>query len=125
LLSGFFGALALLLSALGLYGVTSYAVMRRRAEIGVRIALGAAPARVVRLVLRRALVLVVVGTCAGAAVSVWASQFVSPLLFGVQPRDAETLITAVFVLALIAVVAGWLPARSASRLDPARILREG
>jgi putative ABC transport system permease protein len=125
LLSGFFGALALLLSALGLYGVTSYAVMRRRAEIGVRIALGAAPARVVRLVLRRTLVLVVVGTCAGAAASVWASQFVSPLLFGVQPRDADTLLSAIIVLALIAAIAGWVPARSASRLDPARILREG
>ena len=86
-LSAFFGALALLLAGLGLYGVTSYAVSRRRTEIGIRVALGAAPAAVVRLVLRRAALLVALGIATGAAVSLWAARFVSPLLFGLPPRD--------------------------------------
>jgi putative ABC transport system permease protein len=123
--SGFFGALALLLAGLGLYGITSYAVSRRRAEIALRMALGAAPRTVLVLVLRRAVVLMGVGVIAGSAVSLWASQFVSPLLFGLQPRDPLTLAAAIALLATIGVLAGWLPARSASRLDPVRVLREG
>jgi ABC-type antimicrobial peptide transport system permease subunit len=122
-LSAFFGAL--LLAGLGLYGVTAYAVSRRRAEIGIRMALGAAPGGVVVLVLRRATVLIGIGIIAGAAVSLWASRFVSPLLFGLQPRDPLTLVAAIVLLAAIGVLAGWLPARRASRIDPARVLREG
>ena len=125
LLVGFFGALALLLAGLGLYGVTSYAVSRRRTEIGIRMALGAAPGGVVRLVLRRVAMLVGIGTLAGAAMSVWASRFVSTLLYGLQPRDPVTLAAAVVVLGSIGAAAGWLPARRASRIDPARVLREG
>jgi putative ABC transport system permease protein len=125
MVSGFFGALALLLSALGLYGVTSYAVSRRRTEIGIRMALGAAPAGVIRLVLRRVVMLVALGVVLGSAVSLWAAHLVSTLLFGLQPRDPMTLAGAVAVLGTIGAIAGWLPARRASRIDPARVLREG
>jgi putative ABC transport system permease protein len=124
-LSAFFGGLALLLAGLGLYGVMSYAVSRRRTEIGIRMALGAAPGGVVALVLRRVAILVGIGTIAGAVVSLWASRFVSTLLYGLQPRDPLTLIAAILVLVTIGAMAGWLPARRASRIDPARVLREG
>src|SRR5262249_28529810 len=82
MLAGFFGALALLLAGLGLYGVTSYAVTRRRTEIGIRMALGAAPGGVVRMVLSRVTLLVGIGVVVGAAVSVWASRFVETLVYG-------------------------------------------
>jgi putative ABC transport system permease protein len=124
MLAGFFGALALLLAGLGLYGVTSYAVSRRRTEIGIRMALGAAPAGVVRLVLSRVTLLVGIGVLAGAAVSVWASQFVATLLYGLAPRDPITLVGSAAVLASVGAVAGWLPAYRASRIDPAEVLRD-
>ena len=124
MLSGFLGALALLLAGLGLYGVTSYAVTRRRAEIGIRMALGAAPAGVVRLVLARVTILVALGVLVGAGASVWLSTFVSTLLYGLQPRDPMTLATAAVTLAAVGAVAGWLPAYRASRIDPAQVLRE-
>jgi putative ABC transport system permease protein len=124
LLSGFFGALALLLAGLGLYGVTSYAVSRQRTEIGIRMALGAAPGSVVRLVLSRVTRLVVGGIVTGAGVSLWASQFVSTLLFGIEPRDPATLAGSAAVLAAVGALAGWLPAYRASRIDPAQVLRD-
>jgi len=124
MLSTFFGALALLLAGLGLYGVTSYAVARRRTEIGIRMALGAAPQGVVRLVLGRVTVLVAVGIAIGAGVSTWASQFVSTLLFGLQPRDPATLAGAAITLMVVGAAAGWLPAYRASRIDPAEVLRD-
>jgi predicted permease len=125
ILSGFFGALALLLAGLGLYGVTSYAVSRRRTEIGIRLALGAAPAGVVRMVLGRVGLLVGLGALTGSALSLWASKFVATLLYGLQPRDPVTLAAAVVVLGVIGVLAGWLPARRAAHIDPARVLRDG
>jgi putative ABC transport system permease protein len=125
MLSGFFGALALLLAALGLYGVTSYAVSRRRTEIGIRMALGAAPGGVIRLVLRRVAILVSLGVLVGSAASLWAARFVETLLYGLQPRDPLTFVAAAVVLAAIGAVAGWLPARRAARIDPARVLRDG
>ena len=125
MLSGFFGALALLLAGLGLYGVTSYGVGRRRTEIGVRLALGAAPSRVVLLVLRRAAILIAVGIAAGTAAGLWASRFVAPLLFGLEPRDPLTLVASISVLTTIGLLASWLPARRASRLDAAQVLRDG
>ena len=124
-LSAFFGALALLLAGLGLYGVTSYSVNRRRTEIGIRMALGASPGGVVVLVVRRAATLIAIGIIAGAAGSVWASRFVSPLLFGLPPRDPATLGAAILLLVTVGGLAGWLPARRAARIDPARVLREG
>jgi putative ABC transport system permease protein len=124
MLAGFFGALALLLAALGLYGMTSYAVSRRRAEIGIRLALGAAPAGVIRLVLTRVVVLVCAGVLVGAAASAWLSQFVAPLLYGLEPRDPITLVSAALTLGAVGMFAGWLPAARAARIDPADVLRE-
>jgi ABC-type antimicrobial peptide transport system permease subunit len=123
-LSGFFGGLALLLAGLGLYGVTSYAVSRRRTEIGIRMALGAAPGGVAAMVLTRVLTLVALGIIAGAGVSLWASKYVATLLFELQPRDPLTLIGSAVVLATIGALAGWIPAMRAARIDPAETLRE-
>jgi len=123
-LSGFFGALALLLAGLGLYGVTSYAVSRQRTEIGIRLALGAPSGGVVRLVLSRVTRLVVLGIVAGAALSVWASKFVATLIYGVDPRDPVTLAGGAITLAAAGAIAGWLPAHRASRIDPLEVLRD-
>jgi putative ABC transport system permease protein len=124
ILSGFFGALALFLAALGLFGVTSYSVARRRGEIGIRMALGAAPNNVIRMVLRRVTLLVFSGIAAGAVLSWWMARFVTPaLLFGVQPRDPLTTLASAIVLIAVAAFAGWLPARRASRIDPMTALR--
>jgi putative ABC transport system permease protein len=124
-LSGFFAALALMLSALGIYGVTAYAAARRRTEIGIRLALGATPADVVRMVMRRALILTILGIVGGAAVSMWASRFVSALLFGVQPRDPWIVAASAAILAGVAAVATAVPAVGAAHTDPARALRDG
>jgi putative ABC transport system permease protein len=123
LVTGFFGTLALLLAGLGLYGVTSYAVTRRRAEIGIRMALGAEPAGVVRLVLVRVFVLVALGVIIGTAVSWWSAQFIASLLYDLQPRDPVTLMSAAITLTAVGAIAGWLPAFRASRIDPAQVLR--
>jgi putative ABC transport system permease protein len=123
--SGLFGVLVLLLAGLGLYGTASYAVNRRRTEIGIRLALGAAPARVVRLVLSRVSMLVGVGVLVGSAASLWASKFVATLLYGLEPRDPVTLIGAAITLAVVGAAAGLVPARRASRIDPAQVLRHG
>jgi putative ABC transport system permease protein len=124
LVTGFFGTLALLLAGLGLYGVTSYAVTRRRAELGIRMALGAAPGGVVRLVLVRVFVLVALGVISGTAVSWWSAQFIASLLYDLQPRDPVTLTSAAVTLTAVGAIAGWLPAFRASRIDPAQVLRD-
>ncbi|HYN08959.1 MAG TPA: ADOP family duplicated permease [Vicinamibacterales bacterium] len=124
MLSGFFGVLAMLLAALGLYGVTRYTVSRRRAEIGVRLALGATRRMVTQLVLRRVAVPIVGGIAIGVVLSLWASRFVGTLLFGLEPRDPATLIGASAVLLGLGLLSGWLPARRAARIDPVAVLRE-
>jgi predicted permease len=125
ILSASFGVLALLMAAIGVYGVTSYAVSLRRTEIGIRMALGATRASVIRLVLRRVAILIGGGIVAGLATASWASRFVASLLYGLEPGDSVTLAASAATLALIGVAAGWLPANRVSHLDTARVLRDG
>jgi putative ABC transport system permease protein len=122
--SGAFGILAALLSTLGLYGVMSYMVARRRNEIGVRVALGASARDVVRLVLTEAGRLVVVGLVIGAVSAFVLARYAESLLFGLKPGDATTLLFACLLLAMTAAVACLLPARRALKLDPAAVLRD-
>jgi predicted permease len=124
ILSGFFGGLALLLAGIGLYGMTAYTVSRRRAEIGIRMALGAHSSRVVALVMRRIAVPVALGLAAGAGLSVWASRYVTTLLYGLDARDPVTFTGAAAFLIAVSVFAAWVPARRAAHIDPARVLRE-
>ncbi len=123
MLAGFFGALALLLAALGVYGLTSYAVGSRRQEIGIRLALGARPGDVVGLMLRRALILIVIGVAIGACAALWASRFVDSLLYSVRSHDPATFVVASLVLIGVGLAAAWIPARRAARFDPARVLQ--
>ena len=124
-LSAAFGFLALVMASVGLYGVTSYAVSLRRTEIGIRMALGATRASVVRLVLGRVVLLVGCGIVAGLAAAAWVSRFIATLLHGYAPGDPVTLIASAATLALVGTFAGWLPAYSASRVDPSRVLHDG
>ena len=123
ILSGAFGSLAALLATLGLYGVMSYMIARRRKEIGIRMALGADRRRVVQLVLKEAILLLVIGLAMGVALSLWAAQVAEKLLFGVQPRDAVSLGGAVILLSAIAMLAGYIPARRAAADDPMSAVR--
>jgi predicted permease len=123
-LSGAFGLLAGFLATLGLYGVIAYMVERRRSEIGVRMALGADRARVLRLVLREAGLLLIVGLAAGTGLSIWAGQGAAALLFGVQASDPAILLGASALLACVALAASYWPARRAARLDPMIALRQ-
>ena len=124
MMSGFFGALALLLAGLGLYGVVAHAVSARRTEIGLRMALGAQPAGIVRLVFGRVGVLIAAGLALGLAGSWWATRYIAPLLFQVEARDGVIFSGTSAVLIAVGVMAAWVPARRAARLDPARVLRE-
>ena len=124
MLGGFFGALALLLAVIGLYGVASHSVTRRRAEIGIRMALGAEPRKVVRLVLGRLGWLLAAGMALGIGLSWWSVRLFEQLLFGLEPRDPLTFVLAGGILLLAGLLAGWLPARRAARIDPVQALRE-
>jgi len=125
LLSAFFGGLALLLAAIGLYGVVAHAVDVRRTEIGLRLALGADRLGILALVFRRVAVMLAIGLAAGLGLSLWASRFVGALLFHLEPRDVTTFAAALTVLVAASALAAWIPARRASRIDPAQVLREG
>jgi predicted permease len=124
MLSGFFGMLAVLLAAIGLYGVMSYMVAQRRQEIGIRMALGAGRGRVLRMVLSESAVLVVIGVAAGAGLAVFASRYATSLLFGLTPNDPITIAFAVAGLALIGCASSFLPAWRAARVEPTTALRE-
>ena len=124
MLSSFFGGLALLLAGIGLYGIVAHAVRARQAEIGLRLALGAQPGGIVRLVFHRVSILVVAGLAVGLSGSLWAAQFLGPLLFQVEARDPATFAAAAGVLVATGLLAAWLPARRAARLDPTTVLRE-
>ncbi|MGD9902706.1 MAG: ABC transporter permease [Vicinamibacterales bacterium] len=120
---GLFAAAALLLAAIGVYGVVAYGVSQRRAEFGVRLALGAQPGDVVRLVLRQSLVMVLGGVVAGAALAVPLSSTLRSLLFGVGPGDPVTLAAVAALLVGAGVLASYLPARRGTQVDPVSALR--
>jgi putative ABC transport system permease protein len=123
-LAGFFGALALLLAAVGLYGVLAYNVARRRNEIGIRMALGAGRPAVLSMVMREAGSLATTGLVIGTVGALAAGRLVAALLYGLQPADPATLGAAVAVLAGVAGLAAYLPARRAARVDPMTALRD-
>ena len=123
-LSGFFGGLAALLAAIGLYGVTSYTVARRRNEIGIRMALGATRGEVVGMIVRQAAFLLVTGVVIGSVLAIVAAQTANTLLFGLKPGDPMTLLTAIAGLAIVTMCASSVPALRASRLEPTEALRD-
>jgi predicted permease len=123
-LASFFGLLALLLACIGLYGVMSYGVARRTNEIGIRMALGSRATGVLWLVLREALTLVVIGLVLGVIASLALTKTAASLLYELRPNDPLTIVLATSLLAAVAVFAGYLPARRASRVDPMVALRE-
>jgi ABC-type antimicrobial peptide transport system permease subunit len=122
-LSGFFGALALLLAMIGFYGVLAYVFLQRRKEIGIRMALGAQRGAILRLVMRDVAMLLLVGVAAGLAITWATTRFVQSLLFDLPARDVATFALSVALLAAVALVACWIPARRAMRVDPMVALR--
>jgi predicted permease len=124
-LLGVFGLLALVLASVGLYGILAYSVSGRQREIGVRMALGASRSAVLRLVLRQGMTLVLIGTGIGLTLSLLIGRAFSRMLFGLSPADPLSLIGASAVLVLVATLACYVPALTASRMDPMRALREG
>jgi putative ABC transport system permease protein len=124
MLSGFFGLLALMLAAVGLYGVISYSVARRRNEIGVRIALGATRTRIISMVIVEVGRMVVIGVALGVSLALGVTRLAPTFLYGVEPNDPATLALSAFTLAAVALGAALLPAWRAARLDPMAALRE-
>lgn len=118
-----FAALAIILTATGLYGVMSYSVAQRTQEIGVRLALGASTRNVLQLIIGQGMRLVWIGLAIGISLSFTFNPLISSLLFGIQPTDIPTLLTVTVLLAIVALVALWLPAHRASRIDPVIALR--
>ena len=122
-LLGAFAAVALVLAAVGLYGVMSHAVANRRHEIGIRLALGATRSRIVSLVVGEGLAVAVVGTLVGASAAALFGGMLSGLLFGVTPRDVPAFVIVCTLLVLVAALACFFPARRASRIEPQQELR--
>jgi len=122
-LAAFFGALAVLLACLGLYGVVSYTVNRRTAEIGIRLALGATRTSVLGAVLKESMILILIGVVFGVPAALAATRLVSTMLFGVGATDATTVAASILLIILVGAAAALLPARRASRVDPMVALR--
>jgi macrolide transport system ATP-binding/permease protein len=123
-LASFFGALALLLASIGLYGVMAYSVSRRTNEIGIRMALGAQPSAVLGMVLRESVFVVGLGLMAGIPAALACGRYVSSQLYGLAPNDPVTIVGAAVLLTAVALLASYLPARRAATLDPLTALRE-
>jgi putative ABC transport system permease protein len=119
-----FAALALLLSAIGIYGVISYTVAQRTHELGVRAALGASGAALLRLVIANGMTLAVIGLVLGFGGALWLTRLLGTLLFGVGSRDPITLTASAAILLAVALLACYVPARRAARMDPLAALRE-
>ena len=122
---GAFALISLVLAALGLYGVLAYTVRQRTTEIGIRIALGATAAQVRALVFRQAAVVVSLGVAAGLAGALVLGRWLDALAFGISPSDPRILMATALVLALVAIVAAWLPAQRAARVEPRIAMQDG
>jgi predicted permease len=123
-LSGFFGILATVLAMIGLYGVISYLVIKRRSEIGLRMALGANRTDILIMVLREAAILLGIGLAVGTGLALAAGNAAASMLYGLKPRDPLTLAAAIAAMALVALAASLLPAQRAATVDPMAALRE-
>ena len=123
-LAAFFGALAMMLAALGLYGMTAYSVARRRTEIGIRLALGAEPGGIQRIVLARVAGVVLLGTVTGVGGALATARVVRSLLYGIDAHDPTTFAVTAVVLAIVSGTAAYVPARRASLAEPAEVLRQ-
>jgi len=122
-LSTLFGVLAALLASIGIYGVMSYGIARRTNEFGIRMALGAQRGDVLWMVLRETLALVLAGVAAGVALALALSRLVTSMLFGLAPNDPLAIGLATALMIAVALFAGWIPARRATRIDPTAALR--
>ena len=122
-LSGFFGFLAVVLATVGLYGVMSYMVSQRRNEIGIRMALGANRLTIVKMIMGDAGILLAIGIVIGTVLAVVAAKYASSMLYGLKPYDIVTIALAISSLAVIGLLASYIPAYRASRLDPMNALR--
>jgi ABC-type antimicrobial peptide transport system permease subunit len=122
-LSAFFGILATLLAAIGLYGVMAYTVTRRTREIGIRLALGAGRANLLKLVLREVAMLTVAGVVIAIPVALAITRLIRSELYGIVPNDPLSIVGASVLLASVALLAGYIPAERATRVDPIRALR--
>jgi putative ABC transport system permease protein len=123
LLVGIFSTAALVLAAIGIYGVLSYSVAQRRVEFGIRLALGAERADLLRLILRQGLVLVIAGIAVGLTSALLLTRLVSTMLYKVGARDVTTFVMTPLVLVVIALLACYLPARRATKVDPIEALK--
>jgi ABC-type antimicrobial peptide transport system permease subunit len=122
-LSGFFGLLALVLACVGLYGLLSYEVSRRTREIGIRMALGARPESVLKLILRQGVVLAIIGAAVGIGVALGVTRYLASMLYNVHANDPVTMIAVAILLMLVALAACYVPACRAMRVDPMVALR--